>query len=239
MQFTHVRAGAIRFIMGKTNRDELKRVHSSESRYSLMEFERVFSDDAACLEYLVGKLSPDGIFCPNEGRITKHHRLRNRPAYSCQFCERHEYPLKGTIFQGSSTSLYIWFGPSTWWPALDPVFRQSSWTGRRGCPTLPRTGCSSRFGPCSARTMTASCRDRSRPTTPTLGGRDYWRKQGRPRAWVKRDGPDKVPVVEMAERGANGRKGRVSAKAVHNLSRRTIHPIIQAKVVPFTSASGR
>lgn len=95
--------------MGKTNRRNPQRAASSESRYSLMEFEREFADDATCLEYLVGKLYPDGIFCPTEGRVTRHHRLRNRPAYSCQFCGRHEYPLKGTIFQGSSTSLHLWF----------------------------------------------------------------------------------------------------------------------------------
>ncbi len=74
-----------------------------------MEFDAEFMDDATCLDYLVGKLYPEGIFCPKCGKVTKHHRLTNRPAYSCQFCAHHEYPLKGTIFEGSSTSLRLWF----------------------------------------------------------------------------------------------------------------------------------
>jgi hypothetical protein len=94
---------------GKTSRNAPKRAPSSESRYSPMEFRREFPDDATCLEYLVGRLYPDGIDCPKCGKVTKHDRLTNRPAYSCQFCGRHEYPWKGTIFQGSSTSLHLWF----------------------------------------------------------------------------------------------------------------------------------
>src|SRR6266542_3525885 len=66
---------------GKTDRNAPKRAPSSESRYSILEFRREFPDDATCLEYLVAKLYPDGIYCPNEG----------------------------TIFQGSSTSLHLWF----------------------------------------------------------------------------------------------------------------------------------
>src|SRR5919201_1838297 len=95
--------------MGKTNRNEPKRAASSESTYTVFEFEREFPDDAACLDFLVGKLYPDGIWCPKCLKVTKHHRLKNRPAYACQFCGHHEYPMKGTIFEGSSTSLKLWF----------------------------------------------------------------------------------------------------------------------------------
>jgi transposase-like protein len=95
--------------MGKTNRNAPERAASSESRYTLAEFDREFPDDAACLDFLVGKLYPDGINCPKCGRVTKHHRIKSRPAYACQHCGRHEYPLVGTIFEGSSTSLRLWF----------------------------------------------------------------------------------------------------------------------------------
>src|SRR5688500_11744228 len=95
--------------MSKTNRNDPVRAASSDARFSLMEFEREFADDAACLEYLVSHLYPDGINCPTCGKVTKHHRVTKRPAYACQFCGRHEYPMKGTIFQGSSTSLHLWF----------------------------------------------------------------------------------------------------------------------------------
>ena len=92
-----------------TRRNDPKRQPSSDSRYSFMEFEREFPDDATCLEWLVSHLYPDGIYCPKCERVTKHHRIAARPAYACQFCGRHEYPMVGTIFEGSSTSLRLWF----------------------------------------------------------------------------------------------------------------------------------
>src|SRR5579872_4799258 len=95
--------------MGKTNRNDPIRCGSSESTMSLMEFERRYPDDAACLDELVGMLYPDGIHCPKCVKITKHHRMKARTAYSCQFCGHMEYPLAGTIFEGSSTSLKLWF----------------------------------------------------------------------------------------------------------------------------------
>jgi transposase len=74
-----------------------------------MEFEREFPDDASCLEFLVKKLYPNGIFCPTCKVITKHHRETKRPAYKCQYCGHHEHPMRGTIFQDSATSLKLWF----------------------------------------------------------------------------------------------------------------------------------
>jgi transposase-like protein len=92
-----------------TKRQDPKRANSSECRYSIMEFDREFPDDSACMDFLVGKLYPDGIYCPNCGRITSHYRVRARTCYECQFCGHQEYPLVGTIFERSSTSLRLWF----------------------------------------------------------------------------------------------------------------------------------
>src|SRR5271154_5246920 len=95
--------------MSKSNRNQPMRSGSSESLYSMMEFERDYPDDAACLEKLVEWLYPDGIFCPTCEKVTKHHRDKKRPSYCCQFCGRHEHPMRGTIFQDSATSLKLWF----------------------------------------------------------------------------------------------------------------------------------
>jgi transposase-like protein len=75
----------------------------------MMEFDREFPDDAACLEWLKNRLHPDGIFCPKCKGITKHHRVAKRPSYACQFCGHHEHPMRGTIFEDSATSLKLWF----------------------------------------------------------------------------------------------------------------------------------
>jgi len=95
-------------VMGKTKRDAPIKAKSSDSRYSLMDFIEEFPDDSACLEFLVRKLYPEGVYCEACGRVTPHTRVKGRTAYACG-CGRHEHPLVGTIFEGSSTSLKLWF----------------------------------------------------------------------------------------------------------------------------------
>ena len=97
------------YCMPPVDRNKPRRGTASESRYTVFEFDQEFPDDAACLEYLVGTLYPDGIYCPKCERVTKHHREKKRPSYACQFCGHHEHPLKGTIFENSATSLKLWF----------------------------------------------------------------------------------------------------------------------------------
>jgi len=95
--------------VSKANRNNPVRSGVSDSTYSLMDFEREYPDDAACLEKLVEWLYPNGIFCPKCEKVTKHHRATSRRSYCCQFCGRHEHPMSGTIFQDSATSLKLWF----------------------------------------------------------------------------------------------------------------------------------
>jgi transposase len=85
---------------------------ATDSRYSLMEFMRDFPDDASCLDALWReRFAPDGHHarCSKCERQRKFHRIKARPAYSCDTCGRALYPLAGTIFEKSSTSLHLWF----------------------------------------------------------------------------------------------------------------------------------
>jgi transposase len=83
--------------MSQSNRFDPTRGTASESRYSFYEFDRDFPDDAACLEWLVKHLYPEGITCPKCQKVTPHYRVKARPCYACQFCGHHEYPMRGTI----------------------------------------------------------------------------------------------------------------------------------------------
>src|SRR5438128_11903366 len=47
--------------------------------------------------------------CAKCGKATKHHRVGNRTADACQSCGNHIYPLAGTVFEKSTTSLKTWF----------------------------------------------------------------------------------------------------------------------------------
>jgi transposase len=78
-------------------------------RYTINDFNRDFPDDDACLEWLKDSQYPDGVFCTKCNRVTKHHRVRGRSSYACDRCGNHIYPMAGTIFEKSSTSLHHWF----------------------------------------------------------------------------------------------------------------------------------
>ena len=95
--------------MSKVNRNAPKRSTASESQYTIFDFERDYPDDAACLEALVKQLYPEGIYCPKCAKVTPHYRVKSRTCYECQFCGHQEYPMVGTIFEGSATSLKLWF----------------------------------------------------------------------------------------------------------------------------------
>lgn len=211
--------------MGKTNRNDPKRAASSESRYSLMEFDREFPDDAACLSYLVTKFYPDGIRCPKCKKVTKHHRLANRVAYSCQFCGHHEYPLKGTIFQGSSTSLRLWF-KAIYLMASTRCGISAKQLERETGVTYP-----------TAHRMFKQIRSLLEQGDELLGGTveiDETYVGGKPRLgdiktrtdrgnWIKR----KSSVMGLVQRG-----GKLSAVVVPDSLKSTMLPVIQAKVLP-------
>jgi transposase-like protein len=77
--------------------------------YTMKDFQKQFPDDATCLEWLKNRLYPDGIFCDACQAVTKHHRVKSRPSYSCDHCGHHVHPTADTIFHKSSTPLTTWF----------------------------------------------------------------------------------------------------------------------------------
>ena len=92
------------------------RAGSSESSYSLMEFMREFPDDNACLEWLWrNRFSEDGRHadcpkCERQGVVFKKYATKQRrQTWTCTQCGHHVQPTAGTIFEGSSTSLHLWF----------------------------------------------------------------------------------------------------------------------------------
>jgi transposase len=98
--------------MAANNRNNPLRRPSSESDYSLVEFMRDYPDDSACLDRLWrDRFAPDGhhAHCPKCERERKFHRTSTRASYTCDSCGLHIHPMKGTIFEKSTTSLQLWF----------------------------------------------------------------------------------------------------------------------------------
>jgi len=91
------------------------RAASSESTCNLLEFFREYPDDETCLGYIWReRFSPDGEHarcdrCATERVFRRYETAQKRPAWYCQTCGFRIHPLKGTIFEGSSTSLQLWF----------------------------------------------------------------------------------------------------------------------------------
>lgn len=101
--------------MPPVDRNNPVRCDSSESRFSLMEFNREFPNDAACLDWLWRtRYSPDGehAHCPkcDADRVFKRYEtVQQRQSWTCNGCGHHLHPTAGTIYHKSSTSLHLWF----------------------------------------------------------------------------------------------------------------------------------
>lgn len=89
---------------------KVKQSIPKELRYTVLQFHAEFPDDDSCLEYLKEQRFPGGVtHCAKCGVERKHYRVSGRTAYACDHCGHHIYPLAGTIFEKTSTSLKTWF----------------------------------------------------------------------------------------------------------------------------------
>ena len=91
------------------------RAASSESTCSLLEFAREFPDDESCLVWLWReRFAPDGEHahcqrCDAERVFKRYDTAQKRPCWFCRTCGYRIHPMKGTIYERSSTSLQLWF----------------------------------------------------------------------------------------------------------------------------------
>ena len=79
---------------------------------TLMEFERQFSTDEACREYLFRLRWPEGFSCPRCG----HGKAwpMEGALLRCASCAYKASVIAGTIFQGTRKPLTLWFR-AIWW----------------------------------------------------------------------------------------------------------------------------
>lgn len=193
----------------------------------------MFSDDATCLDYLVARLYPNGIYCPTCEKVTKHHRENGRPSYECQYCGHHEHPMVGTIFENSATSLKLWF---------DAIYLMASTRCGISAKQLERElGVTYK----TAWRMFNKIRSMLEQDDSFLGGtiemdeayvggKAKWRSPARSRArGVKPGRPrDKAAVMGIAQRRSANAGGKVVAKVVDDVSEASLMPQARKKVLP-------
>ena len=82
---------------------------SVNTQLPMAKFNSLFLTEDACIEILKRIRYPQGIYCEKCKKTTGHYKISGRTAYSCTYCRRQVYPLTGTIFEKSTTSLHLWF----------------------------------------------------------------------------------------------------------------------------------
>ena len=78
-------------------------------KQTVRDFFKQFPDDDACLAHLFTVRYGDDHACPKCETKGKYHRLKKVKAFSCQNCGHHLHPMAGTIYEGSTTPLQLWF----------------------------------------------------------------------------------------------------------------------------------
>ena len=194
-------------------------------RYTRNQFDAEFPNDDVCLETIKEQRFPGGVApCKKCGVDRKHYRVSGRTAYACDHCGNHIYPLAGTIFEKSTTSLRVWFqamylmGSTRCGISAKQIQRETgvtyktAWRMFRQIRTL------------LSEEITLEGSSVEMDETYFGGRRKGYR--GRPGAGDKK----KSPIVGIAER--RGGKGRVIAKATKSVNADTLTGMVKEFVLP-------
>ena len=81
-----------------------------EQPKSLLEFQRMFPDEATCADYMERVRWPDGFACPHCSARVEPYRFAARPeVLRCRACQHDTSLTAGTIMHKSRQPLQIWF----------------------------------------------------------------------------------------------------------------------------------
>lgn len=200
-------------------------------RYTVTTFNQEFPSDDACLAHIAEERFPGGVTkCEKCGVDRKHYRVRGRTAYACDHCGNHIYPLAGTIFEKSTTSLRLWFyamylmGSTRCGISAKQIQRETGVTYKTAWRMFKqiRTLMSEDLqleGP--AVEMDETYFGGKRRAGKRVAGQ--LSKRGRPAG----DDPQKTPIVGIVER-----KGRVVARATRSTGSETLLGMVREHVLP-------
>lgn len=73
------------------------------------EFFQRFPDDQSCLEHLMRTRYGESHECAKCGKEARFYRAKQRRSYACEYCGHQVYPMAGTPFENTRTSLQDWF----------------------------------------------------------------------------------------------------------------------------------
>lgn len=210
-------------VSGKGTKGRVKQSIPKHLRYSVKDFNNEFPTDDSCLQYIADERYPNGMaHCAKCGQERKHHKVGNRTAFACDYCGNHIYPLAGTIFEKSTTSLRTWFyamylmGSTRCGISAKQIQRETGVTYKTAWRIFKQVRSLLSDGDLQLEGPTVEVDE------TYMGGRRKG-KTGRP----MRGDKVKTPVVAVVQRG-----GKVVAKAVPDVTSASIMPMIHDHVVP-------
>jgi transposase-like protein len=198
-------------------------------RYTIKQFNADFPTADSCLEHIKEQRWPNGVtHCEKCGTDRKHHRVSGRTAYACDHCGNHIYPLAGTIFEKSTTSLRLWFyamylmGSTRCGISAKQIQRETGVTYKTAWRMFKQI-----------RTLMSDdvqLEGSSVEMDETyVGGRNRrGSKRGRPTAGASH----KTCVVGVVERNTEERKGRVLCMTSESASQSNLRKIAAEKILP-------
>lgn len=74
----------------------------------LLDFQKQFSDEKSCVDYLIRMKWPEKVLCAGCGH-EKLDFIRSKRAFECRACRKQTYLTAGTIFDKSRLALRKWF----------------------------------------------------------------------------------------------------------------------------------
>lgn len=86
---------------------------------TLADFQRRFSSEEACRQYLADSRWPDGYICPHCGH-KRAYLIKSRTVYECAGCGRQTHLTAGTVMHGTHIPLPQWFWATRLLTTLTP-----------------------------------------------------------------------------------------------------------------------
>lgn len=189
---------------------------SNMQKFTVKDFQQVFPDDDACLDYIREQKYPERIDCPSCKKNALFHRVTGRKMYACDYCGHHIAPMAGTIFEKSSTQLTLWFYV---------IYLMAQTRGGISAKQIEReTGVTYK----TAWRMCKEIRHALNEDGGVFGGdveldESYFGGKGK--IIRGRGAKNKTPVFGAVERAS----GRVQTYVVPNVSRKSIMPLVENK----------
>lgn len=189
---------------------------------SLMEFEKRFSTEKACRDYLFQLRWPKGFRCPRCGH-TKGWPS-NGFLLKCAACNYKASVIAGTIFQNTHMPLTIWFR-AMWW-----VISQKNGASALNLQRVLNLGSYKTAWSLLhklRRAMVRPGRDRLSGTIEVdetyIGGSEKG---------VRGRKTEKKSLVVIAAQGDGKKIGRIRMKRVHDASAESLQPFVQESIEP-------